>query len=272
MEIRTFDITEFRFASARDRNHPDNEDDSLEFSDDDDNEDDDRSMATGYAAVYNSMSADLGGFREIVAPTAFQRSLSEARADQTNIYAYWSHDPSQPIGSTRSKTLELNSDDKGLAFTLDPERLNTMQTKALQAGDMRMSFGFIVRSDSWSPDYSVRTINDVDLMEVSPVTTPAYSATSAGMRSLAADTTEARASMERAKEVRAAESLIGEVGPDIVTLPSGSKATFEAGPLTRSEDETQSDTISASANKYDSSEVRISLKRKILSSLFKTSF
>jgi HK97 family phage prohead protease len=343
MEKRSFNIAEFRFLSKRDRDRPDNEDELDEENEDD--EDEDRQLASGYASVYNSMSEDLGGFREIIAPTAFQRSLSEARNGDANIYAYWAHDAAQPIGSTRSKTLSLNSDDKGLAFTLDPERLNTMQSKALQAGDMRMSFGFVVPAggDSWTPDYSVRTIHDVQLMEVSPVTEPAYSATSAGMRSLA-DTAEARASMARAKEDRAAaEKLIGEVGPEIVSLPSGSTATFEAGPLTRAaedkpygdvkyadpkngkypidteehiraawnyihhpnnadeytaaeaeeiksniiaawkkvidpkgppsaEEKSHTDTQTEHSNKYDSSEVRLSLMRKILSSISKTSF
>ena len=209
MERRSFNIAEFRFVDKR-MGLPEYDGQDAE-NDEDESDEDDRGLATGYASVYNSLSEDLGGFREIVAPSAFTRSLIAAKAGDANIYAYWAHDPSKPIGSTQSKTLDLNSDDKGLAFTLSSERLDNMQSLALRDGDMQMSFGFIVRADEWSPDYSLRTITDCDLLEISPVTTPAYSATSAGMRSADADISEALRSLEKAKAERGnAQELVAD--------------------------------------------------------------
>lgn len=139
----------------------------------------------GYAAVYNSDSEDLGGFVEQVAPGAFARSLEDAARGDANIFGFWGHDPNEPIASTRSKTLTLESDATGLGFTMDPARLNPMQLAALEAGDMRMSFGFRVREDHWeerADGLIQRTLTDVELFEVSPVTFPAYPDTSAAKR------------------------------------------------------------------------------------------
>lgn len=141
----------------------------------------------GYAIVYDADSHDLGGFVERVAPTALKRSLDAAAAGDLSIYALWSHDSSQPLGSTRSGKLALASDDTGLSFELATTRFNAMQLDAARDGDLQMSFGFIVRQDSWvQRDDGVyeRTLIDVDLFEVSPVISPAYPDTTAGLRSL----------------------------------------------------------------------------------------
>jgi hypothetical protein len=55
----------------------------------------------------------------------------------------------------------------------------------MQRGDInKMSFGFNVQSDSWSPDGNVRTLESVRLIEVSIVTFPAYEASVAQVRSI----------------------------------------------------------------------------------------
>lgn len=142
----------------------------------------------GYAIVYNSDSYDLGGFIERVAPTALTRSLDAAASGDLSIQAFWSHDSSQPLGSTRGGKLALASDDNGLSFQLDTTRFNPMQLDAARDGDLQMSFGFIVRADSWverEDGVFIRTLVDVDLFEVSPVVSPAYGETTAALRSLA---------------------------------------------------------------------------------------
>jgi HK97 family phage prohead protease len=144
---------------------------------------------SGYAIVYNSDSYDLGGFIERVAPTALTRSLDAAAAGDLSIQAFWSHDSSQPLGSTRGGKLALASDDTGLSFELATTRFNPMQLDAARDGDLQMSFGFIVRADSWierEDGVYERTLLDVDLFEVSPVISPAYGETSAALRSLSA--------------------------------------------------------------------------------------
>ena len=149
---------------------------------------DNSGKAAGYAAVFNSDSVDLGGFIERIAPGAFSRSLADAASGKVNIFALWSHDNALPLGSTGgSKKLTLSEDERGLAFELNTARFTPAQLDALEDGELRMSFGFAVRDQEWREDDDgsiLRTLKDVDLLEVSFVINPAYPDTSAAKRSL----------------------------------------------------------------------------------------
>lgn len=143
----------------------------------------------GYAALFDSPSLDLGGFTEVIQRGAFATSLREA-ANGAQIFAYWNHNSDYVLGSTRSGKLSLVEDEKGLAFKLDASRLTPEQLDAVRDGDMQMSFGFNVRKggDDWERRDGIqyRILKDVLLKEVSPVSTPAYTDTSAALRSLEA--------------------------------------------------------------------------------------
>lgn len=153
-------------------------------------------LIRGYAITFNALSHNLGDFREIVAPGALTRTLSDGH----NVYFLWEHDKkAAPRGSTRSGSLTFTVDDKGLAFVLDPRRLNAAERDALAAGDMQMSFGFYTVTDTWHhPDdgVSIRTLLDIDLVEVSAVMNPAYPDTTAALRSLEASKAESDQSTE----------------------------------------------------------------------------
>lgn len=143
----------------------------------------------GHAIVYNRDSHDLGGFIERVAPGALDRSLAAVKAGELNVHGLWSHDSSQPLGSTRGGKLKLESDAEGLAFELDTARFTPAQLDAARDGDLQMSFGFRVVKDSWvrrDDGVAERTLIDVDLFECSPVISPAYPDTTAALRSLEA--------------------------------------------------------------------------------------
>lgn len=143
--------------------------------------------ASGYAAVFNSDSHDLGGFVEVIEPGAFTRSLTAASAGSLNIFALWAHDNAQPLGSTKSGKLTLAEDARGLSFGLDTKRFTPAQLDALSDGELRMSFGFTVRDQEWKEldDGTIlRTLKEVDLSEVSFVINPAYPDTSAAKRGL----------------------------------------------------------------------------------------
>lgn len=152
----------------------------------------------GYAAVFASPSQDLGGFTETIAPGAFKRSLAAIASGDLSVQALWHHDWSKPLGSTRGGKLKLYEDKHGLAFELDTARMTTAQIDTARDNDAAMSFGFIVREQTWEEreDGTIhRTISDVDLHEVSITVNPAYRATEASLRSLDAFKAE-RATVE----------------------------------------------------------------------------
>lgn len=141
----------------------------------------------GYAAVFNSWSEDLGGFREKIAPGAFRATL----ANGADVRALYNHDPNFVLGRTKSATLELSEDKKGLRIVNTPP--DTQWARDLQVsidrGDVdQMSFGFVTRSDQWDEDKDsgkvTRTLLEVDLVDVSPVTFPAYPDTEVAVRSM----------------------------------------------------------------------------------------
>lgn len=137
----------------------------------------------GYAAVFGS-AADIGGqFREIIAAGAFQDTIAG------DVRALIDHDSGRVIGRTTAGTLRLAEDDVGLAVEIDlPDTQDGRDLATLIArGDISgMSFGFIVTRQLWDEtgDIPVRTIQAVDLREVSAVAFPAYDDTSLALRSL----------------------------------------------------------------------------------------
>lgn len=142
----------------------------------------------GYAAVFDSPSADLGGFTETVRRGAFQGSLTS----DADIRLLWNHDNNVVLGSTRAGTLKLREDGHGLLAEADlpDNEWGRPVRDAIRRGDVRaMSIGFYVRRDEWSQDRTKRTLTSVDLLEVSPVVWPAYAATEASVRALAEQNT-----------------------------------------------------------------------------------
>lgn len=138
----------------------------------------------GYAAVFDA-PYDSGWMVEYVRKGAFSRALSENQ----DVRALFDHDSSVVLGRRSAKTLTLAEDDKGLRFEIDlPDTQAARDLRILvERGDITgMSFGFRVIKEQWdeSGPKPVRTLLDVDLLEVSVVTFPAYADTSVGVRSL----------------------------------------------------------------------------------------
>ncbi|HET6844967.1 MAG TPA: HK97 family phage prohead protease [Candidatus Angelobacter sp.] len=153
---------------------------------------------SGYAAVYNSDSEDLGGFTEQIAPGAFDAVLAAG----PDVRALVNHDPSLLLGRTLSGTLTLRSDSKGLFYdVLVPDTQLGRDTLALaERGDItQSSFGFTIDEDDedaqewfdrngnkvarWSSGGVKRVIRKIGgLFDVSPVTYPAYTASSVQAR------------------------------------------------------------------------------------------
>jgi HK97 family phage prohead protease len=145
----------------------------------------------GYAARYQSTSNDLGGFREVLAPGAFDKVLG--RRSKPDVILTYNHNADLLLARTASGTLSLASDEKGLRFSADAPDTQLARDLAtlIRRGDLTgASFAFTVSpsSEAWTTDergQAIRTIREVsELYDVSIVATPAYSQASVGVRSL----------------------------------------------------------------------------------------
>lgn len=149
---------------------------------------------------YNSRSLDLGGFEEEIKQGAFARTLRES--DQV---ALWSHDTSRPLGRRSKGTLTLEDTPQGLRIAIIPPE-TTWGRDALisvQRGDVgQMSFGFNVPKggDSWREwgGKVIRSLVDVDLLEVSPVVFGAYPKSQSNARDRYGDVPEIPADLRGA--------------------------------------------------------------------------
>lgn len=142
--------------------------------------DDGKLRVAGRAVVYDSLSEDLGGFRERFAPGALDKTLSEQR----DVGLLYSHDTSSVLASTAAGNLRLRPDDDGLAIeaelSMDDPDVRRLMSK-MEAGTVRkMSFGFRAVNDRWDRDDDgpIRTVTEAQLLETSAVWLPAYRATS----------------------------------------------------------------------------------------------
>jgi uncharacterized protein len=150
------------------------------------NETDKKPKIRGYAAVFNKLSEDLGGFREKIDPGTFKDSIG-----RDDVRALFNHDVNYVLGRNKAGTLTLAEDDKGLSIEIDPPDTSYARDlqESIKRGDIsQMSFGFVVLKDTWEYDKKkperdvIRTLQEVRLFDVSPVTYPAYPQTSVKVR------------------------------------------------------------------------------------------
>lgn len=140
---------------------------------------------TGRAVVYNSRSADLGQFREIISPGAFRSSLGR----RDDVMCLRDHNPELLLGRTSSGTLGLDDGGNGLDFTCDlPDTVvgRDVQTMVARGDLSKCSFGFVCEDDDWDyddDDFPLRTVRAASIFDVSVVANPAYPSTSCGLRS-----------------------------------------------------------------------------------------
>jgi HK97 family phage prohead protease len=135
---------------------------------------------TGHAVVFDSLSLDLGGFREIIRPEAVMRTLAEG----SDLRALWNHDSSMPIGRVSAGTLAIRKDARGLVAEIDPPNSASAYVESIRRGDVSgMSFAFQALEDDWRMDGEtvIRELTDMIMSEVSAVTFPAYPATDIGV-------------------------------------------------------------------------------------------
>lgn len=144
----------------------------------------------GYAAVFNKPSHDLGGFREIILPGAFKRTLAVSE----QVRALYNHDSNQVLGRVGAGTLRLAEDEIGLRFELDlPPTTYARDLAALvERGDVSgCSFAFSVRpgGEVWEKrdGEDVRILSALDLDEITITANPAYPDTHVAKRNKPAE-------------------------------------------------------------------------------------
>lgn len=146
-------------------------------------EDGEEPIIEGYFAVFNSNYEIWEGASESIAPGAFDSSISN------DVRALTNHDTTLVLGRTKSSTLELKTDSRGLwgRIRINPNDSDAMNTyERVKRGDVdQCSIGFLIRSQEtdFKEDGSIHwTITDVELFEVSVCTFPAYEETSVSAR------------------------------------------------------------------------------------------
>lgn len=136
----------------------------------------------GYATVYDHPYDVAGGapygWSEIIARGAPDASL----AAKDDVRLLVNHE-GLALARTKSGTLNLSSDNTGLRVDVPSLDVNGSSiardlASALSRGDVdEMSFAFRAMQQSWDEDYTVRTITELKLYDVSVVTYPANPAT-----------------------------------------------------------------------------------------------
>jgi len=218
-----------------------------------DNADVDGMQFSGYAAVFNRDSEPLP-FTERILPGAFSKTLRS----RNEIKLFKNHNMDEVLASTRSKTLRLKEDGSGLlAEAVLPDTTAGRDLAVLmKRGDVHsMSFGFSVPDggDNWNARGTVRELREVRLHEVSIVTGfPAYSATTASVRSLEVLATRTEVDVDKIADVLV-KLESGETLPD----DEADLLIEVVGKLKENKEEVQKDISN------------LNLKRKELDLLFK---
>lgn len=142
---------------------------------------------------YNVRSYDLGGFVEVINPTAFNKTLT----DGADVRLLYNHDTSKVLARVKNGSLTLRNTEDGLEFdavlnntSFANDAYENIKSKNVDT----LSFGFNVIQDSWTKegDQQIRTLNEVKLVEISAVVAfPAYPQTVSEARGINVEKLEA---------------------------------------------------------------------------------
>lgn len=202
--------------------------------------DSDSRILSGYAAVFNSESKDLGGFTEMISPTAFEGVI-----ERSDVFAVLDHDRNKVLARSKmgKGSLELNIDQKGLQFRFESPNttLGNDVLSMVKRGDLTdASFCFTVEDESWQKREDgtyLRTINKIgDLFDVAICYNGAYpeSYTEVALRSLD----------KFKEELRAAECVEEEDSDDVdeTTEETNDKTSEETNDETPDKTENEQET------------------------------
>lgn len=167
---------------------------------------------SGYVNETGQKSKMLGRkdkFIETIAPGAFRSALDSGK----DIHFLAEHDNNKILASTRNGSLELVEDQRGLRMsaTICPTSWGKDYYELIDSGILQhMSFGFRSIKDSWKKSaegYFERTVNALDLFEVSVVRDPAYDSSSISARGI-----------DVVEDVEIPDELRSEETPEVETV------------------------------------------------------
>jgi HK97 family phage prohead protease len=131
----------------------------------------------GTPIVFNTLSSDLGGFKEIIDRGAWDS------ADTSECFAVFNHKEENLLGTASAGTLRfIRVDDGGVHVEIDKSNTNISRDCAewVERKEVnKMSFKFTIKEDDWAYDKDtdtlIRTVKQFGkIYDVSLVTRPAY--------------------------------------------------------------------------------------------------
>lgn len=176
----------------------------------------------GYAAKFNKLSRNLGGFVERIDPGFFAKSAGDGWPD---VMARYNHDDNMLLGTTTGGTLRLDVDGTGLDYLADLPASRADVYELVQRGDVsQSSFAFYTFEDDWAQTddgFPMRTLMSGKLVDVAPVNSPAYPDTSTGLRSLAQRASAPLSEVQAAAEANELKKFLGKPEPKVVVVDLG---------------------------------------------------
>lgn len=159
-------------------------------------------VLTGYGAVFNAESRDLGGWSEIILPGAFGAAGADGTLDltaHTRVIARTNHDSNLLLGTTDVGSLRLYVDEVGLRYEVDLPDTSYSRDLAVLAkrGDVRFSsFAFRTPPGGYEWGYGpddrlIRRVSSAVLVDIAPVADPAYWDATSALRSVDLDAVRA---------------------------------------------------------------------------------
>lgn len=144
----------------------------------------DGTTVQGQSIKFGEYSVDLGGFREIILPTA----LTQETINKSDVFCTFNHDVNKILARCKNNdpnsSLKLSLTDSGLVYSFEipnTELGRTLREQIKRGEIYGSSFAFTIADDSWEHrtidgvDTLVHVVKQIDeLFDVSPVYTPAY--------------------------------------------------------------------------------------------------
>ncbi|MBH5371477.1 HK97 family phage prohead protease [Bradyrhizobium glycinis] len=163
---------------------------------------------SGFAISWNRPAIIAGLFEERFARGAFDRHL----AQNPDVAALWSHDPSRPLGRISNGTLKLRSTDAGLFYWLEPDPRAPLGQEALATvangtvNEVSVSFTPVVEQWDDSSELPKRLITEAKLYEISLVLWGAYGKDTSAQISRASSNSEA--ALRRIREAQRKRGIL----------------------------------------------------------------